>query len=411
MSFNATALKRLALLSIGGIISTVTYPLTQVISSYSFSAVEMLGVYKVDAVYTIAEEFLLMIIKSSFLKEDKKATGVNLLMVLIMLLGIVLTPVFGLIVVLSIVLNLLIVPYTEYVEEYAVYNKKNIVLINVISCIGITSTILIMLKFDILNGYSAWVRLYLFFFIGQVLFDTIPKIILWKYPITLVHNFDLFNVSWYKEELKGIIDSLRRDTRDIFRAIVKSVTTVGLSSLSGYEVIVSRIILISRVSDPIFNAQVYISKLRRNKIVDTKGETMLTGIDKEISLSIVIVWATIECLVLSFSFGYLGKGIILMLLIHYTVLLGYWLGTFSYYETCLMCYGRGLFISGVYTTKHIVRACSILTGNLYVYLSVLILEYLVQALIVRRVYMKICDKLCKQQYSFGLLGIRRKKLC
>lgn len=411
MSLSSTALKRLVLLSIGAIVSSLTYPLIQVISSYNFSAVEMLGVYKVDAVYTIAEEILLMVIKSSFLKEDKKATGVNLLMVLIIVLGIVLTPVFGLIVVLSIVLNLLILPYTEYVEEYAIYNRRSIVLINTISCIGITSTILAMLKLNVLNGYDAWVRLYLFYFMGQVLFDTIPKIFMWKYNVFKVHNFELFKASWYKEEFKGIVESITKDTRDIFRAVVKSITTIGLSSLTGYEVIVSRIILIPKVSDPIFNAQIYISKLRRNKIVDTKGETMLTGIDKEISLSIIIIWMIIECLVLYFSYGYLNRVMILMLMIHYTVMLGYWLSTFSYYETCLMYYGKGLFISGIYTVKHVVRAFSILTGNLYVYLSTLILEYLVQAFVIKRLYIKVSNKLYKQKYSFGLLGVRRKELC
>ena len=119
----------------------------------------------------------------------------------------------------------------------------------------------------------------------------------------------------------------------------------------------------------------------------------------------------IECLILYFSYGYLNRVMILMLMIHYTVMLGYWLSTFSYYETCLMYYGKGLFISGIYTVKHVVRAFSILTGNLYVYLSTLILEYLVQAFVIKRLYIKVCNKLRKQKYSFGLLGVRRKELC
>lgn len=55
------------------------------------------------------------------------------------------------------------------------FSNNSIIKINIISSIGIISTILIGLNTSVLSNEPAWVKVYILYIIGQLLFDTLPK--------------------------------------------------------------------------------------------------------------------------------------------------------------------------------------------------------------------------------------------
>lgn len=397
-------------LNVGAIISSSTYPITQFILFKFLNNSEMLDVFRVDATYSVVEAILLSIVTGNFYVKDRAPKGINLPVLLIVILSIPGSILFGIMPTIAIAGNFIILPYTEYVEEHAIFSNNSIIKINIISSIGIISTILIGLNTSVLSNEPAWVKVYILYIIGQLLFDTLPKRIMWRYKVSEIHTFDIFNLSWYKDEMRDILTCLKKDNRDIFRAAIIGVNVYGITYLKGVESIVSIFILTGKLLNPIYSAQSYINKKRRDAIVNSDGESFTDNRSREIAVVMNIDYILLIAVQVCMMFGRMPMYYFILIVLHNSFVYWYWVGTAAYYEMSLFYYGKGIRVSFIYIAKHLIRTLSILTGSLFIHLVVRCVEYIVQWVIVRALYIKIRRSKNLKCYSYGILGINRKEV-
>lgn len=80
----------------------------------------MLDVFRVDATYSVVEAILLSIVTGNFYVKDRAPKGINLPVLLIVILSIPGSILFGIMPTIAIAGNFIILPYTEYVEEHTI---------------------------------------------------------------------------------------------------------------------------------------------------------------------------------------------------------------------------------------------------------------------------------------------------
>lgn len=167
-----------------------------------------------------------------------------------------------------------ILNYIYYAEELALYEQKDILLPNIVYIAIRFMIAFVIFKFELLSEFELWHRFFFARALSEVVGNFLFKRLIWNYSLLSFVNFNKNFSLLLKEEFNGIKESLIRDNNTLVTKVFKSVVTIGLSSIKGAESIVSFILTIQKLGIPLFTARDFNYKVKRNRIVDTDGETM-----------------------------------------------------------------------------------------------------------------------------------------
>lgn len=175
-----------------------------------------------------------------------------------------------------------------YVDDLAIYKAKNILapsLIYTILKIAITSLIV---KFKIFVIVDEVTSLIFINAISDFVLLMIFKRVFWRIKLSKVFNIQLFDANWYKDELAGILNTLKKNNNSIISRVIKIFVTVSISRLPGYESIANFILTVQKTGVPFFAARDLNFKEKMNRIADTNGLDMKTSDDVNITRAIVL---------------------------------------------------------------------------------------------------------------------------
>lgn len=380
-------------IGLAGILQSLGYFLVLFIVLSMFDSKDIIKIYSVESIYLIFDSLQCCIARGKFYSKNRDTKGITLLYfisIIVIVTG-VFTRSLG---VASLGVVCFILNYIYFAEELALYEQKDVLVPNIVYITIRFMIAFVIFKFELLSEFELWHRFFFARALSEVLGNFLFKRLAWDYKLLSMINFNRNFLLFLKEEFNGIKESLVRDNNTLVTKVFKSVVTIGLSSIKGAESIVSFILTVQKFGRPLFTARDFNYKVKRNRIVDTEGETMQVPEDKQI-LIISCVWLGLIILtpVISWYFNRVPVYIVFILIVtqflHYTV----FMNNLFFRETFLKNRGRGFSITRIYILKHGLRALLlILSKSFLVYLFSMWFEVLLHYAFITYLYKKECNK-------------------
>lgn len=346
-----------------------------------------------ESIYLIFDSLQGCVARGKFYSKDRDTKGMTVLyfVSIVVIVAGIFTRSLG---VASLGVVCFILNYIYYAEELALYEQKDVLLPNIVYIAIRFMIAFVIFKFELLSEFELWHRFFFARALSEVVGNFLSKRLIWNYSLLSFVNFNKDFSLLLKEEFNGIKESLVRDNNTLVTKVFKSVVTIGLSSIKGAESIVSFILTIQKLGIPLFTARDFNYKVKRNRIVDTDGETMQVPEDKYI-FRVSCLWLLLIILtpIVSWYFNRVPIYIVFILMItqflHYSV----FMNNLFFRETFLKNRGRGFSVTRIYILKHGLRALLlVLTQSFLVYLFSMWFEVLLHYAFITYLYRKEYNK-------------------
>ena len=199
-----------------------------------------------------------------------------------------------------------------------------------------------------------------------------------------------FSFEWIKQEVKGILDTLKKNNNSILSRIIKIFVTVSLSSIEGAENTSRFILTVQDAGVPFFLARDYNFKSKLNRIADTDGIDMKTEEDKQIYATCMFWYILVVSSVLYYNYAIEVPTIVfIIMLIIQSVYYLCFMGNLFFWEAVLKNRSYGLKVTYYYMYAHIGRYIAVvLTRSVYTYLIAMLLEVGIHYLYIYYLYKK-----------------------
>ena len=207
---------------------------------------------------------------------------------------------------------------------------------------------------------------------------------------------DVFKVSfsfeWIKQEVKGILDTLKKNNNSVLSRVIKIFVTVSLSSIEGAENTSRFILTVQDAGVPFFLARDYNFKSKLNRIADTDGIDMKTEEDKQIYTTCMFWYILVVSSVLYYNYAIEVSTIVFIIMliiqsVHYLC----FMGNLFFWGAVLKNRSYGLKVTYYYyyMYAHIGRYIAVvLTRSVYAYLIAMLLEVGIHYLYIYYLYKK-----------------------
>ena len=211
---------------------------------------------------------------------------------------------------------------------------------------------------------------------SDVLLLMVFKRIYWNIKYSKVFNIKVFSISWYKNELSGIVNTLMKNNNSITSRIIKIFVTASISKILGYENVANFILTVQKAGVPFFAARDLNYKKKLNRIADTNGLDMKTDNDKSIFKAVMLWYVGVATTVIYYAYSIKVPLIFVVLIgliqtIHYFV----FTGNLYFQETVLKNRNYGVKITLFYILAHTSRFIVMnITGSIYAYIVVMFIE-------------------------------------
>ena len=220
VDMRASEIKRISKMCVGGLLSGA-WGLSALATLKLFvSKAELSNIILFDVKWHIFYSFVIVFTGAIFYKKKIDLEGTRLLSLIILFATFALYFIFkdGVFIVSG--LWLLISPYSEFVEEKAVRDKKHgFILCNLSMIFGVVISIIVGFRaFGIIhNGAYSY---YLYTLIGALTFELIAKRLLWGYSIKEFYSYSKFSL---KREAKGLFDKYKNNSGDLAAYVVPEI--------------------------------------------------------------------------------------------------------------------------------------------------------------------------------------------
>lgn len=393
-------------IGLAGILQSLGYFLVLFLVLSMFESKDIIKIYSVESIYLIFDSLQRCVARGKFYSKSRDTKGMTLLyfISIIVIVSGVFTRSLG---VASLGVVCFILNYIYYAEELALYEQKDVLLPNIVYIAIRFMIAFVVFKFEILSEFELWHRFFFVRALSEVLGNFLFKRLMWNYRLLNFINFNRNLLLFLKEEFNGIKESLIRDNNTLVTKVFKSVVTIGLSSIKGAESIVSFILTVQKLGIPLFTARDFNYKVKRNRIVNTDGETMQVPEDKYIFRASCL-WLLLIILtpIVSWYFNRVPTYLVFILIVtqflHYTV----FMNNLFFRETFLKNRGRGFSVTRIYVLKHGLRALLlVLTKSFLVYLFSMWVEVLLHYALITYLYKKECNKYSLKYKKFKISSL------
>jgi membrane protein len=393
-------------IGLAGILQSLGYFLVLFLLLSMFDSKDIIKIYSVESIYLIFDSLQWCVARGKFYSKDRDTKGMTVLyfVSIVVVVAGIFTRSLG---VASLGVICFILNYIYYAEELALYEQKDVLLPNIVYIAIRFMIAFVIFKFELLSEFELWHRFFFARALSEVVGNFSFKRLIWNYSLLSFVNFNKDFSLLLKEEFNGIKESLIRDNNTLVTKVFKSVVTIGLSSIKGAESIVSFILTIQKLGIPLFTARDFNYKVKRNRIVDTDGETMQVPEDKFI-FRVSCLWLLLVILtpIVSWYFNRVPVYIVFILMVtqflHYSV----FMNNLFFRETFLKNRGRGFSVTRIYILKHGLRALLlVLTQSFLVYLFSMWFEVLLHYAFTTYLYKKECNKYNLKYKMFKLSSL------
>lgn len=393
-------------IGLAGILQSLGYFLVLFLVLSMFDSKDIIKIYSVESIYLIFDSLQVCVARGKFYSKDRDTKGMTVLyfVSIIVVVAGIFTRSLG---VASLGVVCFILNYIYYAEELALYEQKDVLLPNIVYIAIRFMIAFVIFKFELLSEFELWHRFVFARALSEVVGNFLFKRLMWNYSLLSFVNFNKDFSLLLKEEFNGIKESLIRDNNTLVTKVFKSVVIIGLSSIKGAESIVSFILTVQKLGIPLFTARDFNYKVKRNRIVDTDGETMQVPEDKYI-FRVSCLWLLLIILtpIVSWYFNRVPVYIVFILIViqflHYFV----FMNNLFFRETLLKNRGRGFSVTRIYIIKHGLRALLlVLTQSFLVYLFSMWFEVLLHYAFITYLYKKECSKYNLKYKMFKLSSL------
>lgn len=380
-------------IGLAGILQSIGYFLVLFLVLSMFDSKDIIKIYSVESIYLIFDSLQGCVARGKFYSKYRDTKGMTVLyfVSIVVIVAGIFTRSIG---VASLGVVCFILNYIYYAEELALYEQKDVLLPNIVYIAIRFMIAFVIFKFELLSEFEIWHRFFFARALSEVVGNFLFKRLIWNYSLLSFVNFNKDFSLLLKEEFNGIKESLIRDNNTLVTKVFKSVVTIGLSSIKGAESVVSFILTIQKLGIPLFTARDFNYKVKRNRIVDTDGETMQVPEDKYI-FRVSCLWLLLIILtpIVSWYFNRVPVYIVFILMLtqflHYSV----FMNNLFFRETFLKNRGRGFSVTRIYILKHGLRVLLLILSNSFlVYLFSMWFEVLLHYAFITYLYREECNK-------------------
>lgn len=279
--------------------------------------------------------------------------------------------------------------YTVYSTDMAIYQGKDTLVPSLLySATRVLLAYIILqlklFKLDTLASSTIFITAF-----SDIVIGVLFKRVYWRISFKSVFKVS-FSFEWIKQEVKGILDTLKKNNNSILSRVIKIFVTVSLSSINGAENISRFILTVQDAGVPFFLARDYNFKSKLNRIADTDGIDMKTREDKQIYATCMFWYMLVVGSVFYYSSTIEVPLVVFITMliiqsIHYLC----FMGNLFFWESVLKNRSYGLKITYYYMYAHIGRYVAVaLTRSAYAYLIAMLLEVGVHYLYIYYLYKK-----------------------
>lgn len=354
----------------------------------NYDSSEILQYFKVNSVIITTDTFIACVARGKFYDKDRNTKGLTLLLVLA-----ILSLLYGLVTFNSVwVLGSIMCVgcgYTVYATDMAIYQGKDTLAPSLLySATRVLLAYVILqlklFKLDTLASSTIFITTF-----SDIVVGVLFKRVYWRIRFRNVFKVS-FSFEWIKQEVKGILDTLKKNNNSILSRVIKIFVTVSLSSIEGAENTSRFILIVQDAGVPFFLARDYNFKSKLNRIADTDGIDMKTEEDKHIYATCMFWYVLVVSSVLYYNYAIEVPTIVFIIMliiqsVHYLC----FMGNLFFWEAVLKNRSYGLKVTYYYMYAHIGRYIAVvLTRSVYAYLIAMLLEVGIHYLYIYYLYKK-----------------------
>ena len=354
----------------------------------NYDSSEILQYFKVNSIIVTTDTFITCVARGKFYDKERDTRGLTLLLIVAtisLLYGLV---TFNYVLMLGSIIGVGC-GYTVYATDMAIYQGKDTLAPSLLySATRVLLAYVILqlklFKLDTLASSTIFITAF-----SDIVIGVLFKRVYWGISFKSVFKISL-RFEWIKQEVKGILDALKKNNNSILSRIIKIFVTVSLSSIEGAENISRFILTAQDAGVSFFIARDYNFKSKLNRIADTDGIDMKTKEDKQIYATCVFWYILVVISVFYYSYTIEVPFVVFLIVliiqsIHYLC----FMGNLFFWEAVLKNRSYGLKVTYYYLCAHIGRYTAVvLTRSVYAYLIAMLLEVGVHYLYIYYLYKK-----------------------